>query len=87
MRPLKFEGVAEVGDKIRAYDFEPMEGRPDRYIEGVVREVVQWVRAGGYKAYDIVLTYDSMGGRPIGTAIYVPMEIGMDFDIRVQKIS
>lgn len=26
---LKFENTAEIGDRIRAYDFEPMPGRDD----------------------------------------------------------
>jgi hypothetical protein len=86
MRKLKFEGIAQVGDTIRAYDFEPMAGRPDHYIEGVVCELTT-VKPHGYKAYDIRLTYDSMGVRPIGTAVYVPMETGMDYDNRVEKIS
>ena len=33
---LKFERVATVGDIIRAYDFKPMAGRDDAFIEGIV---------------------------------------------------
>ena len=35
---LKFEGIANVGDIIRAYDFKPMAGRDDAFIEGVVEK-------------------------------------------------
>jgi|TARA_R100000081_G_C4806745_1_gene168099 hypothetical protein len=36
MKKLMFENVAEVGDKIRAYDFIPREERGDCYLEGQV---------------------------------------------------
>ena len=29
----------KVGQKIRAYDFEPLPDRPDSYIEGIIKEV------------------------------------------------
>ena len=32
---LKFEGIA-VGTTIKAYDFEPMEGRTDRFVVGKI---------------------------------------------------
>ena len=35
---LKFENTANVGDMIRAYDFEPMSDRPDSYLVGEVLE-------------------------------------------------
>jgi hypothetical protein len=84
---LKFEGVAMVGDTIRAYDFEPIKGRLDSYIEGDVREIVEAVTPFGYKAYHVILTYDSFGRRPRGTSIYVPMETTFDWENRVQKIN
>jgi hypothetical protein len=35
---LKFENTANVGDVIKAYDFEPMSDRPDSYLIGRVME-------------------------------------------------
>jgi len=29
----------KIGDYIRAFDFEPMQGRPDRFIEGFVTSI------------------------------------------------
>ena len=52
---LKFENVATVGDYIRAYDFKPMRGRMDSYVEGVVLEVTN---SQGYKAFKIKVKND-----------------------------
>ena len=36
---LKFQNKFKVGDKIKAYDFEPMPDRPDRFVVGSVIKV------------------------------------------------
>lgn len=47
---MKFEGVAKVGDYIRGYDFKPMRGRGDCFIEG---KVITLTSEYGYDAYKI----------------------------------
>ena len=46
----------QVGDTIRSYDFKPMVGRNDCYVEGVVEEVKD--TSQGYDAYRIRVTTD-----------------------------
>lgn len=86
MDTLKFEGIAAVGDKIRAYDFEPLPGRPECFIEGIVLEIGD-VKPYGYKAFTVALTHDSFGGRPMGTLVYVPLQVGMEYDTRVKNLT
>ena len=51
---LKFQGKFKEGDKIKAYDFEPMPGRPG-------------------------------SGKRIGKTMFVPYEMGMDYDDRISS--
>ena len=44
---LKFESVAEIGDLIRAYDFEPMPDRPDSYVLVIPRQPIESLRSAG----------------------------------------
>ncbi len=89
---LKFAKTAEVGDRIRAWDFEPMEGRPDMYIDGEVIEK-GFVKNMGAAAYTIKCDFDSSAekrkdknGR-VGQTMFVPYEMSMmDFDTRVTKL-
>jgi hypothetical protein len=78
----------EVGDLIRAYDFEPCPGRPDMYVVGIVRDI-GWVR-NEYIGYTIDCVYDTMFAGPItsrvGRTVYVPVQTSMDYDGRVTKI-
>ena len=82
---LKFEGIA-IGTKIKAYDFEPMSGRTDRYVIGEIRDTVT---KDGAKFYVIRCEEDSAFGPENNRCshdIYVPMEMYMDFDERVTAI-
>ena len=45
-----------VGDTIRSYDFKPMVGREDCFVEGVVERLTN---EHGYDAYKITVTKDS----------------------------
>jgi len=45
------EAKAEVGDTIRAYDFQPVEGREDSYIDGVVFAKGMLTNDLGYEMY------------------------------------
>jgi len=82
-----------VGDLIRAYDFEPIPGRPDMYVVGIVKEI-GWIR-NEYIGYTIECVYDTMykvaGANEIcsrvGRTVYVPVQLMiMEFDGRVTKI-
>jgi len=85
---LKFANIAKVGDTIRAYDFKPMVGREDCFVEGVVTSVNNW----GYDCYVITVTKDSWSdaedkGR-VGKEVYVPFEVSfMEYDARVINLS
>lgn len=97
---LKFENVAEVGQIIKAFDFQPMPGRPDSYLIGEViakgpifakpnndREVYM---CDGYT----VLVTESVSGSEMydkertGIEMYVPFEMSItDFDGRVEVLA
>jgi len=90
---LKFEKVAAVGDYIRAYDFKPMRGRMDCYVEG---EVTAITNEPGYKAFKIKVLNDVFGGEMQeeegqtrnGKIVFVPMEVGfMEYDSRIMNLS
>ena len=98
---LKFENTANVGDMIRAYDFQPMPYRPDSYLIGEVLEKGEiWAKphhtfprkvhmCNGYT----VFVKDSETGsvnhdmERVGRIMYVPFEMSLtDFDNRVEVI-
>jgi hypothetical protein len=85
---LKFANVAKVGDTIRAYDFKPMLGREDCFVEGRVVKIDN----KGYDCFVIEVTKDSWSdaedkGR-VGKQVFVPFEVSfMEFDARVMNLS
>lgn len=81
---LKFEGL-EKGTAIRAFDFEPLEGRPDQYIEGKIINInPKWI---DYDCYAILIDHDTTPKMPRkGRVAYVPMETTFDFDNRIEEI-
>lgn len=88
-KTYKYSGFT-VGQTIRAYDFEPLEGRPDCYVEGTVLEVNDTSPYGtaGYAHYVIDCAIDSVWwhGVRIGQKILVPMESMMDWDGRITEV-
>lgn len=69
-------------DVIRSYDFKPMVGRPDCYVEGEVLEVKN--QEHGYSAYKILVTKDQFGDEVstvpgpdcrVGHVVYVPHQV------------
>ena len=78
------------GDTIRAYDFKPMVGREDCYIEGVVLDSGD--RSQGYQAYKIRVTRDSWSdatdkGR-VGLEVFVPWRVSFnEYQGRVINLS
>jgi len=91
---LKFEGIAKVGDIIRAYDFKPMAGRDDAFIEGVVEKTN--CNESGFSSYKVTVTVDKFKKyetKPnprnrVGQIVFVPHQTSfMEFDFRVVNLS
>jgi hypothetical protein len=78
------------GDVIRAYDFKPMVGREDCFIEGEVIDAHSTEQ--GYQAYKIRVTRDSWEpegeqGRK-GIEMFVPWRVSFnEFQGRVMNLS
>ena len=78
------------GDVIRAYDFKPMAGREDCFIEGEVIDAHSTEQ--GYQAYRIRVVRDSWSdaedkGR-VGIEMYVPWRVSFnEFQGRVMNLS
>jgi hypothetical protein len=90
---LKFEKIAKVGDVIRAYDFKPMAGREDCYVEGKVLELTN---VNGYLAFEILTTRDVWAGERleegrdsrVGKLTHVPAQVSfMEYDARIINLS
>ena len=85
MKAEKFE----VRDVIRSYDFKPMVGREDCFVEG---EILEITNEQGYNAFKIVVTKDSWSdaedkGR-VGEIVFVPLEVSHnDYPGRVINLS
>lgn len=81
-------------DTIRAYDFKPMLGRDDCFVEGVVLDSGDTSR--GYQAYKIRVTKDVFDGKEfaerrngcrVGEIVYVPWRTDRDYQGRVINLS
>ena len=72
---LKFENLAEVGNKIKAYDFQPREGHREHFLEGIV--VNKGKTPFGFAAYHVLVTESTIPNR-VGEEMLVPF--GMVFD-------
>lgn len=82
---LKFENVAKVGDSIKAYDFRPMEGRPDRFLVGKV--TAKGKTPLGFAGYTVTVTESTIPNR-VGEEMYVPFGMVFDeWDDRVSKVA
>ena len=85
----------QVKDIIRSYDFKPMAGRNDCYVEGEVVER-NAIAECGYNAYKIRCTKDVFGGeeQPFGEysrkdqIVFVPHRVSfMEYAGRVMNLS
>ena len=82
----------EVGDLIRAYDFEPCPGRADMYVVGIVKEI-GWIR-NEFIGFTIDCVFDSYDKESsnvkltsrVGKEVNVPVQTLFDYDGRVTKI-
>lgn len=90
---LKNAKLASVGDTIRGYDFKPMVGRNDCFVEGTVEATTNET---GYMAYKITCTKDVFDGvsnpkgkgSRVGKIVYIPFEVSfMEYDGRVLNLS
>ena len=90
---MKFAGVADINDIIRAYDFKPMAGRNDCFVEGEVHAINSEM---GYKAYKINVTKDVFDGQVqpkgdesrVGRIVFVPLQVSfMEYDGRIMNLS
>jgi hypothetical protein len=91
IKEQKMVGLTVVeGDVIRAYDFKPMTGREDCFVEGQVIDAHNTEQ--GYQAYKIRVTRDSWSdaedkGR-VGIEIFVPWRVSFsEFQGRVMNLS
>ena len=85
-----------VGQYIRGYDFKPMRGREDCYVEGEVLEL-NAIDKCGYNAYRIRVTKDVFDGKEfeevragcrVGKVVFVPWKVSfMEFQGRVMNLS
>ena len=62
----------QIKDTIRAYDFKPMLGRTDCFVEGEVLETNN--TENGYQAYKIRVTRDVFDGREFNELAYKEVE-------------
>lgn len=86
-KTLKHEGKAKVGEKIRAYDFEPREGVGERYVEGWIKKITNSREQPLATGYLITVTLDTLCEPGERTEVFVPMETSfMDWDDRVAKV-
>lgn len=88
----------QVNDIIRSYDFKPMVGRTDCFVEGKVLERSNTEM--GYQAYKIRVTrdvfdgkeftevgYKSLGNR-VGEIVFVPWRVDfMEYQGRIMNLS
>lgn len=83
----KFEAVAEVGDNVKCYDFEPMEGRTERYVVGRVVEK-GFLAEYGFKGYRVAVIKDTMWpGEDAREEIAAPFQtMFLEFDNRITKV-
>ena len=88
-----------IKDTIRAYDFKPMLGRTDCFVEGEVLETNN--TENGYQAYKIRVTRDVFDGREfkelaykevekhrVGDFVFVPWKVSfMEYQGRIINLS
>ena len=78
------------GDTIRSYDFKPMVGREDCFVEGQVLDCNN--TENGYQAYKIRVTKDSWdnerGPNRVGEIVFVPWRVDfMEYQGRIINLS
>ena len=84
---LKFEKLANIGDRIRAYDFM---GNREAFIEGkiIAKGEIHHPVNGMYMydAYTIIADKDGAGFGREGEEAYIPFETSLEYDGRVELV-
>ena len=90
MKAEKFQA----NDVIRSYDFKPMFGRPDCFVEG---RIIERTNQHGYDAFKIHVLVDEFDGKRfeetgrgsrVGTSVLVPVRVSYnDYPGRVINLS
>lgn len=90
---LKFEGKFCKGDYIRAFDFKPMRGQLDIYVEGPIIDIHDAdpdLPGGDYSYFEIMVDIRAIEGKLIagklGERAKVPMGCLKDYDYRIVKL-
>lgn len=91
---LKFQNTAKVGDIIKSYDFQPMEGREDMFMTGrVIAKGPVKHPVHGFTLFE-GYTIEILGGDQRtsktrkGDTGYVPFEVDiMEYDERVTVVA
>jgi hypothetical protein len=88
---LKNARLAVVGDVIRSYDFKPMVGREDCFVEGEVVDARNTEH--GFDAFKILVSKEVFSGEKVtdnlvGNFVYVPHQVSfMEYDGRIINLS
>jgi hypothetical protein len=86
MKNTEKQMKVEVQDFIRSYDFKPMLGREDCFVEG---QVLELTNECGYDAYRIRVSKDSWSdaGR-VGEIVLVPLRVSFsEYPGRIVNLS
>ena len=83
---LKYEMTAEIGDVIKAFDFEPIDhpDYPDRFLIG--RVIAKGEVEGGFDAYTVEVLESPEYEKRVGATMYVPFETFMEYEGRVTLV-
>lgn len=89
---LKYEMTAEIGDVIKAFDFEPINdpAYPDRFLIGRVtaKGTCEFDDgAPGFAAYTVEVLESPEYPERVGATMYVPFETFMEYEGRVTKVA
>ena len=80
---LKHSGY-KIGQTIKSFDFEPMESRPDRFVQG---EIIDIPQNRGYDCYEVKADKISSKHYTVGESVFVPMEVMfLEYDNRIQEV-
>jgi hypothetical protein len=85
----KFQGKFKKGDMIKAYDYQPMQGRDEKFIVGKVVAVDKESKTQpGAMGYHVKVEQDTLFDKNSreGKIVFVPYEVGMDYDERLSMM-
>ena len=91
MLKLKYEETANVGDVIKAFDFEPMNhpDYPDRFLIGrvIAKGDCEFDDgAPGFAAYTVEVLESPEYPERVGATMFVPFETFMEYEGRVSLV-